>query len=322
MAVDESDCREITAAVKAAGIVFAVGHVMRYSPLSTCLKEVLDSGAIGEIMTIQHLEPVGWYHAAHSYVRGNWRREDEASFMLMAKSCHDMDWLRWVMNRKCVRVSSFGSLVHFKKENQPKGAASRCVDCKVEASCPYSAIKIYRERALKGDYKWPVAVITPEQDIESVDKALREGPYGRCVYECDNDVVDSQVVNMEFEGGRTASFSMVAFTELVCERQTRIFGTRGELVADAETVSVFDFATKQKTVHHPYTDKRFAAPADTELTGHGGGDWHLMNAFVKACAANDPSAVLSGADMTLESHLITFAAERARKNGSVEQIKL
>ena len=179
--------------------------------------------AIGDIVSIQHLEPVGYWHQAHSYVRGNWRKESESSSMLLAKSCHDLDWIRYIMGARCVAVSSFGSLKHFRKEEKPSGAGERCLDCSYEPRCPYSALKIYLGRIEKGQVEWPVNVITEDVSREGVQAALRDGPYGRCVYECDNDVVDNQVVNLLFEGGRTAAFTMTGFSEYQ-DRKTRIFG--------------------------------------------------------------------------------------------------
>jgi len=315
MAPTARDCRRIVAAIVGNRVVFAVGHVMRYTRYTQALKGVLDSGVIGDIVSLQHLEPVGYWHQAHSFVRGNWRNEGLSSPMLLAKSCHDLDWIRYVMGVPCRRVSSFGSLRHFRKEEQPEGAADRCVDCTVEGACPYSALKIYgRDRLEKGHTGWPLDVLTPEPTAESVDEALRTGPYGRCVYACDNDVVDHQVVNMEFEDDRTASFTMTAFNK-AGHRKTRIFGTRGEVYGNGQTIEVFDFLTDQTEVID--TSKTDASI----LGGHGGGDYGLMHSFVTAVAEGDQSRILSGPQETLESHLMVFAAEEARRQGTVVPIR-
>ncbi|XP_034029046.1 uncharacterized protein LOC117512927 isoform X2 [Thalassophryne amazonica] len=229
MAMSAEDCREIVAACTERGVMLMVGHVLRYDPLIRKIKELIDAGVIGDLIHIQHLEPVGFFHFAHSYVRGNWRKEAESSFSLLAKSCHDIDLIHhWAGARRCVKVSSFGSLCHFRKESKPPDAAARCLDCSVEADCPYSACKIYLDKVKLGHAGWPVSVICPNSipDIESVTEALKTGPYGRCVYECDNDVCTNQVVNMEFEGGLTAAFTMMAFTRKLCMRQTTIYGTK------------------------------------------------------------------------------------------------
>lgn len=306
MAPDEASCRKIVEAAIANEIIFAVCHVLRYTPYTQQLKQIIDSGAIGEIVSIQHLEPVGYWHQAHSFVRGNWRNEKESSFMLLAKSCHDLDWLRYMIGEKCRAVSSFGSLKHFRREEKPPDAGNRCLDCNYEPSCPYSAKKIYIGFLRRGIKGWPVNVVTPEVSEENVLAALKEGPYGRCVYECDNDVVDHQVVNMEFEGDKTASFTMTAFTK-ANDRKTRIFGTRGEIEGDGTKISLYDFLMeKTKVIDVAVSD------SDT-LELHGGGDYGVMNSFVSAVAHNDPSEILSGPEETLESHLIVFAAERSRR---------
>jgi predicted dehydrogenase len=203
MAPDAADCRRIVAAAQANRILFAVCHVLRYTAYTQKVKQIVDSGQLGDIVSLQHLEPVGYWHQAHSYVRGNWRSERQSSAMLLSKSCHDLDWIRYIVGRRCTQVSSFGSLTHFRAENRPPGAAERCLECGSEPTCPYSARKIYLGRVQRGETGWPVNVLTPDLTVAGVTDALRTGPYGRCVYACDNDVVDHQVVNMLFEGGTT-----------------------------------------------------------------------------------------------------------------------
>ncbi len=307
MAPNEADCQKIVKAAKEAKVLFAVCHVMRYTHYTQVLKQVVDSGAIGEVVSMQHLEPVGYWHQAHSFVRGNWRNEKESSFMLLSKSCHDLDWMRYIMGEACESLSSFGSLKHFKRSEKPAaaGEALRCVDCAYEAQCAYSAKKIYLGRLAHGDDGWPVNVLNPHPTVETVTAALESGPYGRCVYECDNDVVDNQVVTMQFAGGKTAVFTMTAFNQ-AANRKTRIFGTRGELFGDGDTIQVFDFLTDQtRTISTEMDD-------DSAMGGHGGGDYGLMDHFVAAVAAKDPSMILSGPDESLETHRMVFAAERAR----------
>lgn len=313
MAPDEEGCRRIIRAVTDAKCVFAVCHVLRYTPYTQQLKKIVDSGAIGEIINIQHLEPVTYWHQAHSYVRGNWRNEKESSFMLLAKSCHDIDWIHYVMGVRCTEITSFGSLKHFRRDCQPKGAADRCLECKVEPTCPYSAKKIYCGFLAKGNKGWPVNVVVPEPTPESLMEALRTGPYGRCVYACDNDVVDNQVVNMSFENGTTASFTMTAFTKSE-GRQTRIFGTRGQLTGNSKTIEIYDFLTDKVTTVDTY------ATEGTVSGGHGGGDAGVMKAFVDAITHKDPSRVLTGPQETLESHLMVFAAERSRHENRVMRL--
>jgi len=307
MAPNEEDCHRIIGAVKDTGVLFGVCHVMRYTRYTRMFKALIESGQIGEIVNIQHLEPVGYWHQAHSFVRGNWRNTTESSFMLLAKSCHDLDWLRHIMGVSCRSVSSFGNLKHFKRSEKPvaAGDAVRCLDCAFEPSCPYSAVKIYLGRLRRGELGWPVSVVTPEPDDQSLTEALRQGPYGRCVYECDNDVVDHQVVNLLFDGGQTSTFTMTALHES-WHRRTRVFGTLGELAGDGVKFEHCDFLTDSRKIIDT------EAADGTILGGHGGGDEGLMDSFVSAVATGDQSLILSGPDESLESHRMVFAAERAR----------
>jgi predicted dehydrogenase len=305
MAPDESGCRRIVEAVERAGVLFAVCHVLRYTRYTRRMKEAIDSGAIGDVVSVQRLEPVGFWHYAHSYVRGNWRRAADSSSMLLAKSCHDLDWILHVMGGHCRSVSSFGALRHFRRDNMPEGAAERCLDCDVEPDCAYSAKRIYLQRLAQHGDGWPLDVLCEPVTEENVLDALRDGPYGRCVYACDNDVVDHQVVNLLFDGARTASFTMTGFTPMG-GRRTTVFGTQGQIVGDGSAFRVHDFLTGKETV----VDGRVVA--DAPLSTHGGGDLSLMDAFVDAVARGDGSGLLSGARESLESHLMVFRAEQAR----------
>jgi len=226
--------------------------------------------------------------------------------MLLAKCCHDIDWLLWITGKKCLQISSFGSLKYFQSKNKPEGSGSRCLDCKVEQSCPYSAKKIYLDTVNTGYTGWPVNIITEDiPNPKSVEEALLNGPYGKCVFDCENDVLDNQVVNMLLEDNITVSFSVVAFTEKICQRQTRIWGTKGELEGDgSDIITIYDFLTRQKTEYTPDSPKI--------ESGHGGGDYGLMGDFIEAVKTNDPSKLSSTPLETLESHLIVFAAEESR----------
>jgi predicted dehydrogenase len=312
MAPTADDCRRIVSAVKRNRTLLAVAHVMRYTRYTQALKKVISSGVIGDIVSVQHLEPVGYWHQAHSFVRGNWRNEKESSFMLLAKSCHDLDWLRYIVNKPCKSVSSFGSLKHFRKESKPTAAddAVRCLDCAFEPKCPYSAKKIYLGRLQEGLTGWPVNVLVPNPTIENVTETLKNGPYGRCVYECDNDVVDHQVVSLWFDDDVSAVFTMTAFNQ-AGHRKTRVFGTLGEIYGNGETLEIFDFLTDESRIIDTATSD------SSILGGHGGGDYGLMDSFVNAVASEDANLILSGADESLETHLMVFAAEQARHSHSV-----
>ncbi|KAG6855004.1 hypothetical protein C0991_005933 [Blastosporella zonata] len=312
MATTPEDCIRMEDAVKKGAQIFGMGHVLRYSPYSKDLSKILHSGALGELVNVVHVEPVGYYHFAHSFVRGNWNNEATSSFSLLTKSCHDIDLLcHWFAPQAPKRVSSFGSLQHFRKSAKPAnaGSATRCTDCAAEKGCPYSAKKIYLEPVSKGITSWPASIIVDGvPDIENVTHALTSGPYGLCVYESANDVVDHQVVNLEFANGATASFTMVAYTSLICDRQSRLHFTHGEIVGNMESFVVTDFRTGVKTTHLP----------KKELGGgHGGGDLGLIGTFVEAVRTGNQG--LLGTDVTevLKSHLTVFAAEKSRREGRV-----
>lgn len=312
MAPTAAACQRIVNEVRKYGKMFAVCHVLRYTNYTQCVKKLVEDGVVGDIVTVEHYEPVGFWHQAHSFVRGNWRNEKESSCMLLAKSCHDVDWLSYIIGRKCTRVSSFGGLYYFREENQPKGAADRCMDCKLSKKCPYSAKEFYIPRVLDKSYwGWPLDVVDPTFKRKNLEKALREGPYGRCVFKCDNDVVDHQVVNFEYEGGVTATFTMTAFNP-GGGRRTRICGTTGYMETDdSSVIRIYDYLTKKwRTID---TDATGATMAD----GHGGGDKGVLIAFCRAIAENKPEYIISGLDATIESHLSTFAADKARKTGKV-----
>jgi predicted dehydrogenase len=312
LAPDAESCQRIVEAALEQNIIFAVGHVMRYTQYTQRLKALVASGLIGDVVSVQHLEPVGYWHYAHSFVRGNWHNEAASSFMLLAKSCHDLDWLRYIIGQRCVQVSSFGSLKHFRKEEKPEqaGTATRCMDCAYETQCPYSAKRFYLNRLERNEQGWPLDVITTEFTREGVEAALNDGPYGKCVYEIDNDVVDHQVVNLLYENGATASFTMIG-TSRIRDRETILFGTCGELRGDGEKITHYDFLT----------EKTAEISIEHTASGHGGGDFGLMASFVKAVATHDASYILSGPAESLETHLTVFAAEQARRENRVMPVQ-
>ncbi|KAJ3488744.1 hypothetical protein NLI96_g2619 [Meripilus lineatus] len=311
MATKIKDCLRMEEAVRKAGVIFGMGHVLRYSPYTKAITEVIRSGELGRLINAVHVEPVGYWHFAHSYVRGNWAKEQDSCFSLMTKSSHDIDILcHWLSPETPVRVSSFGSLQHFRKKSKPQeaGDATRCSDCQLESECPYSAKKIYYNQIASGNTHWPVSTIVDGiPDIENVTEALKNGPYGRCVYECDNDVCDNQVVNLEFSDGATASFTMIAFTSLICDRQTRLHFTHGEIVGDMDRFTVTNFKTRRTEKHTPRG----------EGGGHGGGDLGLIRAFIEAVKTGRQEALGTDVGEVLRSHLTVFAAERSRLEGRV-----
>lgn len=304
MSNEENECRQIVDAARKTGRSLAVCHVLRYTPFYMTLKALMDSGKIGQVTTINQIENVGYWHQAHSFVRGNWRSSKETSPMLLQKSCHDMDIILWLMGSNCTRVQSFGSLRHFTPENAPEGAAKRCLSCPHMDTCPYSAPKLYMDMGRTG---WPVDVITTDMSEAGRRKALEEGPYGRCVYYCDNDVVDRQVVNLEFENGAVATFTMTGLSADFF-RELKIFGTEGQIRANMGT---------QEICLHRFGQQPQTIPVDMglEASGHGGGDYGIMEDFLRIL--RDGGESRSSAEVSLQSHLICFAAERSRKENIV-----
>ena len=305
MSNKEAECRTIVETARKTGRTLAVCHVLRYTPFYMTLKALIEQGEVGQVTTINQIENVGYWHQAHSFVRGNWRNTKETSPMILQKSCHDMDIILWLMGKNCLRVQSFGSLRHFTPENAPAGAAKRCLDgCRHVDTCPYSAPKLYMDMERTG---WPVDVITTDMTLEGRRKALEEGPYGRCVYHCDNDVVDRQVVNLEFEGGGVATFTMTGLSADFF-RELKIFGTEGQIKANMGTKEI---------VLHRFGEEPKVIPVDMglEASGHGGGDYGIMQDFLSIL--RDGGESRTSAEISLQSHLICFAAEKSRAENIV-----
>lgn len=297
MATDPVDVYRLGKVAASSGRILGIGHVLRYTPFFKTIKKAVDDGRIGQIVTIQHNENVGYYHQAHSYVRGNWRKLSESSPMILAKSCHDMDIISWIVGRPIRSISSFGSLVHFTAANCPEGAPRYCIEgCPHEKNCPFFAPRIYLEGA-----DWLKYAVTLNPTPERVLEALHTSPYGRCVYQCDNDVVDHQVVTMEFDNHVTVAFTMSAFTRDI-SRTLKIMGTRGELRADMEgnRIEIREFVNQTT----------YEIPVVQEASGHGGGDDGIMKGFIQAIETNQPFS--ASAEGAVIAHLMAFAAEQSR----------
>jgi len=316
IAPTEKECRDILAMAQKTGRIVAVCHVLRYAPYFVKLREMIQSGILGELISIQHFEPIEHVHMSHSFVRGNWHNSKETTPIILAKSCHDLDILRWMIGKPSKQISAFGDLKWFRKENAPQGSTARCTDgCAVESKCPYSALKIYhrdRERTYVFDM--------PEDKSKHGDfilEQLRTTNYGRCVYRMENDQPDHYITNIQFDENITASFSMEAFTSYH-GRRTRIMGALGDIVGDMETFTHTDFLTRKSTTW----DVKVNDVKDYEASGHGGGDWALASDWVKAVKAQDPKLLTSTIEASIESHLMAFAAEESRLNNQVVRISV
>lgn len=305
----EKECRDILELSRKTGRIVAVCHVLRYAPYFVKLREIIQSGTIGELMSIQHLEPIEHIHMSHSYVRGNWHDRNATTPIILAKSCHDLDILRWMVGKPCEQIVAMGSLKWFRKENAPAGSTDRCMDgCAVESTCPYSAMKIYyRERGRTYVFDMP-----EDKSLhgDHILEKLRTTNYGRCVYKMDNNQEDHYISSIQFQGGVTASFSMEAFTSYE-GRRTRVMGSMGDIVGDMETFTVTDFRTKKSTVYD-----------NSSGDGHGGGDWKLVRDWLQAVSQKNPALLSSTIDASIESHIMGFMAEKSRKTGKIEKIIL
>jgi predicted dehydrogenase len=308
IAPTEEECRQILAKAKETGRIVGVCHVLRYTPYFRELKEILDAKMIGEVISVQHLEPIEHIHMSHSYVRGNWRNSKMATPIILAKSCHDTDIIRWLVNDAADNVHCFGNLKWFKNANAPEGSTERCTDgCAVEHECPYSALQIYyrdRKRLYVFDLpedksKWDRIIM---HDLKTTD-------YGRCVYRMDNDQPDHLTVNILFKHGVTAAFSMEAFVSYE-GRRTRIMGSMGDITGDMESFTLTTFKTGKRTTWSMKTD------------AHGGGDHPLVKDWIQAVGQQDPALLSSSIDVSVESHIMAFAAERSRLSRTIEDIVL
>ncbi len=301
IAATMEECREIADLAREKGLTVSVCHILRYHPYFSKIKEIIDSGELGEVVSITHSEAVGLDRSCHSYVRGAWRRDDIATPMILTKFCHDTDLMTWWAQSPMKRIHSCGSLGWFKAENAPEGSADRCVDCKVEESCPYSAVELYSNRR-----EWIANFDRREgESIETViDRELRDGQFGRCVFHCDNNVVDRQSIIMEMENGVTVNMSMDLFT-LDDNRTTHVGLTHGEIHGDERHVEAIKFRGGER--------KDYDFSSIRGQIYHGGADHFIVADFIKAINGSMPGyKPVTHIDDILESHRICFEADTSR----------
>ena len=304
----EKECRDILELSQKTGRIVAVCHVLRYAPYFVQLKEIIQSGILGKVVSMQHFEPIEHIHMSHSYVRGNWHNSVQTAPIILAKSCHDLDIIKWMLGKNCTDIQAFGSLSWFTEKNAPTGSTDRCMDgCAHEAQCPYSALKIYhRDRQRTYVFDLPE---DKEKQGEAILEYLKTTNYGRCVYKMDNDQPDHYTCNMLFEEDVTASFSMEAFTSYH-GRRTRIMGSLGDVVGDMQQFVHTDFLTGEKTEWSQSSD------------GHGGGDWRLVSDWIQAVSQQDATLLTSTIQASIESHVMGFSAETSRKEKRVVEVKV
>jgi predicted dehydrogenase len=306
---------EIERLAKAAHRRVMVCFVLRFAAFYRKVKEIIDSGVLGELVSIQANEGVNPWHQAHSFVRGHWAVVGQSSPMILSKCCHDTDIVYWLVGRRCRRIASFGAREFFCPERAPAGVPARCTDgCPVNDTCSYNA------RRYAGDQRFPwlpmVYDRAQEATVDEITAWLRTSPWGRCVYRCDNDAVDRQVLSMEFEGGVTGTFSMTAFAT---GRHLEICGTKGVLKGGESYRQ--HFGTHLILLPHEGEPTRFTVQAeDGGYELHGGGDAGLVNALYEEMTKPPGAPLAAGIDSTVHSHLIAFAAEHARLTGRVVEL--
>ncbi len=307
---DPQELRSLAEHAHRANRIVMVCHVLRYTVWIKKCKEILDSGAIGQLVSIDATEYVVYWHEAHSFVRGNWNNRATSVPMIMQKCCHDMDLLQYFAKSRCKCVSSMGDLRYFKAENKPEGAADRCSKCKYVDSCVYSAKHIYIDEwhRLGQPQVFPFTLITDVYPVteEAMWEAIENGRYGQCVFACDNNVVDNQTVIMTFDNKVTATLKMEAF----CYdggRDMTFFGTEGELdLREHEDKIVL------KRYDNTIQEWKLSELTD-DLVGHGGGDHRMLDQVYEVMANGDPS-VDTSIDASIESHYMALAAEESRLN--------
>ncbi|MDX2111692.1 MAG: Gfo/Idh/MocA family oxidoreductase [Verrucomicrobiota bacterium] len=313
-----NNLREVLALEKAArelGRKVLVCHVLRYTPFYEKLKEIVASGVLGEIISIDANEGVGTFHQSHSFVRGHWSIVEKSSPMIIAKCCHDMDILSWLVDQPCEQVSSFGSLSYFNKEHTPTDAPPRCTDgCPLGLSCQYNALHYLGKQ--KGWLKW----IYDKTDTATPDEIrawLAQSPWGRCVYQCDNTAVDHQVISMQFAKNITATFTMTAFNSgrniTICGSRAKLHGGDTTKWQSGADIIVMEHETWHQTRHHIGQDPN-------DAYGHGGGDSGLVRALHSEMSKDRPGDMRSSISRSVESHLMGFAAETSRLSGKTISI--
>lgn len=308
---DPQECLQLALHAQQHQVNVIVCHVLRYTALFQTIKKLIDDGTLGQIISINHEECVGNVHQSHSFVRGNWGNTARSACMLLGKSCHDMDLLQWLIGKSCKKVQSFGALTYFKRENMPEGAPDYCIEgCPHAETCPYNAVKIYLDDK---ENRWFRTTCAREADPtdEMIEHAIRTTQYGKCVFKCDNDVVDHQTVNLLFEDDITVTFTMNAFNK--GGRFIHIMGTKGELRAamdQSSPIRLYDFETKQ-TTEVPLT------AGDGISSGHGGGDEGIIDSVYEYLNGTYQGSSISDIRISAENHLIVFAAEESRATGTV-----
>ncbi|MFW5847069.1 MAG: Gfo/Idh/MocA family protein [Nanoarchaeota archaeon] len=307
MATNAEDCMKIIKSQEKTGKTLSIMHVLRYAPFFQKLKNIIDSRELGKLLSVDLTERIGYWHFAHSYVRGNWRQESESGPVILTKSCHDLDIISWLVNSKVKNLFSKGSLQFFKKENSPSGAKEKCLDCPVK-NCIYDAKEFYLTPKKE---EWPYNVISTDFSKKARINALRNTSYGNCVWKSDNDVCDTQDVSISFENGAQADFRL-RFHGTETTRRINLVFEKGEINGDLQSGNIL------KTNYKGDREKDEVEKIEIKFKGgHGGGDSLLIKNITDALFEANPEKNLTSAEQSLQSHLLAFASEESRKTGKV-----
>ncbi len=307
------DCVRVVRAAERSGRILQIAHVLRYSAFYRAVADVLDSGRIGRVLSVDMKEHVAHWHMTHSYVRGKFRKREIAAPILLAKCCHDLDLMQWLVGSRALRVSSFANLAHYRSECAPEGAPLRCTDgCPVQQTCPHDAVRLYLEPDEKLARGWPWSDVSADPSREARRRALESGRYGRCVYRCDNDVPDHQVAVFEIANGVLATITLQGHATHET-RTIRISGSRGELRG------LLAQGVLEVTRHGEAATERVDVRASDP--GHFGGDEGLLDHFTDVVSRGAVDEVVTSGQQSLESHVLGFAAERSRLEGRVVDLE-
>lgn len=328
-AVNEKEMRELVACAKKNNSKVMICHVLRYTPFYYGIKEIVNRGEIGDIINIQTTEHVSYHHLSTSYIRGKWANSKKChTSMLLAKCCHDLDIMMWMMSEtKPKKISSFGGKFQFKPENAPAGAGTICMkDCPLVDTCVYSTKRLYIDHPDRwAFYVWDALEGIKNPTIEDKINLMKsDSPYARCIYKCDNDVVDHQSVMVEFESGATGTHNMVGGSSEP-RRDIHIIGTKGEIFGNFEDSKFTVLKINPSPDAHNEEcdveehDLRVTGDMVGAYGGHGGGDERLAADFVKFIRGEEHSLACTSIFDSVAGHLSVYLADQSRENGGEPQ---
>lgn len=326
-APNEEEMRQIVNCAKKNNSKVMICHVLRYTPFYYAIKERIVNGEIGDIINIQTTEHVSYHHLSTSYIRGKWANSDKChTSMLLAKCCHDLDIIMWMMSEtKPKQISSFGGKFQFKPENAPKEAGTICMkDCPLVDTCVYSTKRLYIDHPDRwAFYVWDALEGKKNVTIEDKIALMKsDSPYARCIYKCDNNVVDHQSVLINFESGATGTHNMVGGSAEP-RREIHIIGTKGEIFGNFEeskfTVLKIDPSpdAHNEECDVEEVDLRVTGDMVGAYGGHGGGDERLATDFVKFIRGEKPSLACTSIFDSVAGHLSVYLADKSRENGGM-----